>query len=75
MKHRERRHNPDPNVAAIELECERRLHAILEPSVIEIHCRYCSGERRVFHRWDRETGDRLDDRTEHAATQVIPVPA
>lgn len=50
----------------IDLHCNRRRHAVLTDGIVEIHCRWCSSKvhKRVYHRWDLVSGDRVDDRVE-----------
>jgi len=51
---------------ATRLHCVRRTHAVIVGDVVEIHCRWCSSKTGVpvTHRWDRTTGEPLNDRHE-----------
>lgn len=59
-----RKHAPPP-IGAKELVCAGpRKHGVIIGTVLEVHCRYCTRleGRRVYHRFDTGTGEKLPDR-------------
>jgi hypothetical protein len=66
--------------AAVELRCDRHLHAIVEGDVLTVRCSRCTADARrrgetesILHRWrwDGERWQRVDEESPDSGRDLI----